>query len=565
MPEDFYKNQSAKRKHYLNLILDSEDTRKLIIAGPGTGKTYTFSELLKNIEGRDNLAITFINKLAEDMDSTLGDQAEVKTFHAYCKKLLHEINGRIVLVPYLTKIINKDAEIFDFQLQDIDGAFQRLEEASHEIAFYLERGDYYEAISFNDSVYRLYRAIRDGQFELPNFTQLVFDEFQDFNQLEVALIKELEQKGPILIVGDDDQAVYSSRNASPEFLRSIYNSGEYAIFQLPYCSRCPKVVVEATQSFINSFQANGGFKSRIDRPFFPYLQDKEYENNKYPKIITAQTTNIPCLSKFILKEIRNIPEKDITASYEDDYTTVLIIGQRQYLNPIAKKLSESFSSIISRESKDQGYSIVNAYELLLEDIDSNLGWRILAECLLSYDNFSKVLLESNNTEPFKNFISQDMIEATLQIVTLLSKDDLNEEELNEIKTLLNDNADNVINYFFSPEEIEVDVDDEQKEPSILLSSFEGCKGLSAGHVFIVGLNKGQMPRAKKINNIDDYDSSKFLVAMTRTRKQLYLLTNKWYYSPKENPSGYKKSVFISMIGEDFVEDMGYLKSSDLDK
>ena len=234
MPEDYYKNQSDKREHFLKLILDSQDTRKLIIAGPGTGKTYTFSQVLKHIEGRDNLALTFINKLVVDMDNAFGNQAEVKTFHAYCKKLLHEKNGRIVLVPYLTNVIQTDAVIFGLKLNDLDGAFQRLEEDSNEVAFYLERGDYYEAISFNDSVFRLYRAINDGALELPYFTQIVVDEFQDFNSLEVALINQLEKNGPILIVGDDDQAVYNLRNSSAEFLRSKYNSGDYTIFELPF-------------------------------------------------------------------------------------------------------------------------------------------------------------------------------------------------------------------------------------------------------------------------------------------------------------------------------------------
>jgi len=35
------------RDHYLNKILNSDTPRKLIIAGPGTGKTHTFKKLLE--------------------------------------------------------------------------------------------------------------------------------------------------------------------------------------------------------------------------------------------------------------------------------------------------------------------------------------------------------------------------------------------------------------------------------------------------------------------------------------------------------------------------------------
>jgi len=562
MKEEFYNNQETKRKHYLNLILDSKHSRKLIIAGPGTGKTYTFGQILKNIGGRDNLALTFINKLVDDMGGELGDHAEVKTFHAYCIKLLHEKTGRIILVPYLTYVIKKDAEIFGLELHDLDGAFQRLEEDSKEVAFYLKRGNYYEAISFNDSVYRLFRAIKDGEFELPNFTQIVVDEFQDFNPLEVALIKELEQKGPILIVGDDDQAVYNLRNSSSEFLKSKYNSGDYAIFQLPYCSRCPRVVVEATHSFINSIKKIGGFKSRIDRPFFPYLEDKKYENKNYPKIIVAQTTNIACLSKFILKEIQKIPDDDITESYEKDYPTVLIVGQRQYLNPLTKKLKESFDNIASSQAQDQGFGIANAYDLLVKNIDSNLGWRLLAECLLPYEEFLEVVLASKNGISIKHLLKQHFVDTNKKIVNFLTMTNLSYQELIKLKKLLKDSAEDVINHFYPSEPIsEVPID--ETKPIILVSSFEGCKGLSAGHVFIVGLNNGLMPRTNDIDNIDDYDCCKFIVAMTRTKKQLFLLSNKWDYAPGGNKA-FRKSFFFSMIPPDFLKDRGFLKSIDLD-
>ena len=45
--------------------------------------------------------------------------------------------------------------------------------------------------------------------------------------MEVAFIDELQKRGPILIVGDDDQAVYSLRNSSPEYIRSKFMSGDY--------------------------------------------------------------------------------------------------------------------------------------------------------------------------------------------------------------------------------------------------------------------------------------------------------------------------------------------------
>ena len=68
--------------------------------------------------------------------------------------------------------------------------------------------------------------------------------------MEVAFIDELEKRGSILIIGDDDQAVYDSRCASPDYLREKYNSGKYERFELPYCSRCPEVIVNAANAIL---------------------------------------------------------------------------------------------------------------------------------------------------------------------------------------------------------------------------------------------------------------------------------------------------------------------------
>lgn len=552
--------QKEKRRKYLEEILSSDSPRKLIIAGPGTGKTFTFGEVLKKHKGKQNLALTFIRKLVTDMEKDLGDYAEVKTFHAYCKKLLHKQNGRIELAPFLTKIIESDAVILERDLDSFDEKFQILAEGSPEVQFYLERGDYYEVISFNDSVFRLYTSVRDGNFELETYNQVVVDEFQDFNPLEVAFINELEKKSPILIVGDDDQAVYHARNSSPDYLREKLNSDKYQVFQLPYCSRCPQVIVHATNAFIQRVIKAGGFTSRIDRPFAPYLEGKEYENSTYPKIVSATTTNIACLSKLVISEIGKIPEIDIQEAQEKNYPCVLIVGKRQYLNPVAKKLRETFVNVNFTEAQNPDYSILDAYELLLAQENSNLGWQILAEFEFEEDQFGDMLRASLDGIPFVRFLPQEFVEKHESVIQILRSEQLSEDDRIKLVELLGDKGDAVVKYFF-PLEDEMEQEVDSNQPTILLSSFEGCKGLSAGHVFVVGLNDSVMPKIQD-NQIDDIECCRFLVALTRTRKCCYLISNKWDYSPKGQKT-FQRSTFMSLIPGEFLDEKGYLTSKDI--
>ena len=118
--------------------------------------------------------------------------------------------------------------------------------------------------------------------------------------------------------------------------------------------------------------------------------------------------------------------------------------------------------------------------------------------------------------------------------------------------------------FFPLEEPEVVP--EKTQPSILLTSYQGCKGMSAGFVFIIGANNGIMPQV--VNDISDVEICQFIVALTRTRKKCYILSEDWMYSPKDNRGNWipknGRSIFIDFIPKDCLDNLGNLKSKDID-
>ncbi len=560
MPDDLLKNQDEKRSEYLQIIMDSDSPKKLIVSGPGTGKTFTFKEIFIQSGSTNNLALTFIKRLVKDMESDLVDLAEVKTFHAFCKKLLHEKKGGFELYPFLTEIIIEDSSFLGPNFVDFKKHFQLLDEESPKIDFYLRRGNYYNAVCFDDSVFRVLKIVQIEPDFIPSYDQIVIDEFQDFNPLEVAFINELQKSNPILIAGDDDQAVYSLRNSSPSFLRDKYHSGDYSIFELPYCSRCPQVVVDATSKFIQAVIDHGGFSSRIDRLFVPYLEGNEEINTRYPKIVTAQISNIIGLANFIKSAIENIPDDEISEADAEGYPCVLIVGKKQYLNPIYKKLSDDYSRINYTYSSKFSYSLLEAYKILINDPDSNLGWRIVASIELNGEELGQILNRTQDFTPIISLLPPDVIERHRTILDLLIKVSLNFQQNELLKEQLNNNYTDIMKYFF-PEEIEEETEPDFTEPSILLTSFEGCKGLSSCHVFIVGLNRDIVPELNDEGRISDIEVSKFVVAMTRPRKLLYLLSNRYDYSPENGR--YFNSPFLDLIPEELKISRDYVKSNDI--
>ena len=232
------------------------------------------------------------------------------------------------LVHFLPEIVQKDALLLGKGEIDFATKFRILEHDSL-VKFYLERADYYGAVGFDDSVYRLLKEIQKAPEILPNFDQIVVNEFQDFNPLEVAFINELSKKGDILIVGDDDQAVYDNRSASPTHLRKLYLSPEFTRFELPFCGRCPQVVVDATNSLIDTAMRQGHLHGRIAKRYECFLDDKEIDNRKYPKIVTANCTTAKNIPKYIHREIEGIDKDDIRESHSkgSEYPTVLSVGK----------------------------------------------------------------------------------------------------------------------------------------------------------------------------------------------------------------------------------------------
>lgn len=398
------------REKYSNAIVLSKDKKKIIVAGPGTGKTFTFKQVSDSIAG-NKIILTFIRKLVSEMKPKFDSFVEVKTFHELCKGLLHKKLGYFDIEPFLPKIIQEDSDLLELGLSDFSNKFRNIEENSGEIKFYLDRSDYYETLSFDDSVYRFYKLASEDNTVLPHCQQIIIDEYQDFNKLEVSFIELLAVDNPILIAGDDDLAVYEGRCSSSKYIRDLYKSGNYTVFELPFCSRCPKVIVDSVNGLINESIKRGYLKDRIQKRYECFLPSKEEDSKKYPLITSIRLSNVSAIAKYIRKEIGLIDQKDIQDSYKEgeEYPTALIIGGNHLLKKIEPILEKDFN-VIKSHKKNDDYSITDAFRLLIKNECSNLGWRIIMD-LFSVDSMiiKKSIRESLNSSSCQllDFIPSD--------------------------------------------------------------------------------------------------------------------------------------------------------------
>jgi superfamily I DNA/RNA helicase len=255
---------------------------------------------------------------------------------------------------------------------------------------------------------------------------------------------------------------------------------------------------------------------------------------------------------YIEREIQKIPREEIDLANENGYPCVLIIGPRHYLSQINEFLvNESYKLDYEEKKKDNNLHILDGYKILLKDGESNLGWRIILE-------FDKV--ENRNDIIGMTHTDQvDIVEQlpegyrckhekVIDLLNHLKENTDSIEEQNELKKIIDLDLNEIKNQHGIKEEGETEESQnadsqEMGQPSIKLTTFQGCKGLSGGFVFIVGLNDGTIPM--KPHFPTDNEVCQFIVALTRARKKCYLISNRGF--GKEY--GLSPSKFINWIDE----------------
>ena len=142
-------------------IVSSDAGRKLIIAGPGTGKTYNFRRALEAVGG-GGLALTFIKALVADLAGDLGNLAQVNTFHGFCKSLAHRLaieglTRRFHYYPPLMILVAEDMRLLgrDVRERDLEGALHNMDDDDGLLSTLLELGAHYDAVARTDVVYRV--------------------------------------------------------------------------------------------------------------------------------------------------------------------------------------------------------------------------------------------------------------------------------------------------------------------------------------------------------------------------------------------------------------------------
>jgi superfamily I DNA/RNA helicase len=360
----------------------------------------------------------------------------------------------------------------------------------------------------------------------------VVDEFQDFNKLEVSLIDLLARKSPILLAGDDDQALYAFKHASAEHIRGRHTDKAHGFesFTLPYCSRCTQVIVDAINDVISTAIGKGNLQGRIKKDYIYFTdkkKDKESESN--PKLVYAQmfSSQIPW---FIEKQMAEIAEE-----VKDKFSVLIISPTKTQTNTVVSSLMEKgLNNLTYVEKKEENSAtIMDGFRLLLEDDNGNLGWRVVAKHMLTDADFATLIkaTDADSKQKTHSLLKADLkkrIRAVLKTLRALKKDE--NVDSKQVATALELIGVDPITVAKEHLKSEVVVESRGRYPAIRnipikATTIQSSKGLAADYVFITHFDDLYFIKEKDKTKVSDQDICNFLVAMTRARKKVFLISS----------------------------------------
>lgn len=650
-----FEEDLSKLNEQQRAAVEATEGYVLVFAGAGSGKTRVLTMRAANMVLRDGvdpssiLAITFTRKAANEMRTRLGDMLgdlartmEVRTIHSFCLRVLRSYAPRIGFgenflvstdgadVRKLAAEVSADVDL----PTDKDAVKDTMEfVAKRKNAGITPEAYYGMAKSWKEKSYaRFYdlmqRRMRDRNLmdfdDILLYTQVLLtnnpdvlqslseryayvsvDEYQDTNVVQDRIVTMLTQSnGNLMVVGDDDQAIYTWRGAEPENIISFARRHpRVQTFRLEQNYRSTGHIVSAASSIVSNNVARAEKTLRTDAVPGERVKvvcaDNDFGERDYlvRSIMKLHREGVPYSSMAVLYRINAISRSLEQAFVSNGIPYVINKGMsflsreevkaalsylRLFVNPFD---SASFRYVISRPRRGVGTGTVNAIETYARDHAVSLvqaagevadiaGYRIskkgregLREFSSMYDFYAAAdewvpsvselleqLLDASGlarhyAEAGEEY-GNDRIANLLEVVSMVGDVEGNVETDGET---LHDRAVAVLDEIAT-----MSAADEVKAvtDSVTLMTIHAAKGLEYPKVFVVGMDDGIFPHKarnpRERERMLEDERRLLYVAVTRAQELCVLMHAEvaTYYGKTDY---YEISPFIEEMSDDDVE------------
>lgn len=428
---------------------------------------------------------------------------------------------------------------------------------------------------FDDMLVACYYLLKNDSHLLESvrrqYQYILIDEFQDINRVQFEIIKTIVGDGRgLFVVGDDDQSIYQFRGAKPEFLlgfKEHFPNTKQIFLEVNY--RSTKDILNCSLALIEGNKAR--FHKKLTTP---------NPKGTLPEIIQCKDGVEE--AKWIIQRIgalkgQGIPLGEVAIIYRTNIQVRSVVESLLMANmPFC--LRDGMVSLYDQWLTQDLLSYLH----LADNINQpNLASRIMNKpkryiskeaisiAMKSSDHiFMNLLGNENLTEWQKNYIQQLLFD--LQQIKEKSLSDairfirknvgydsyvadyaafrkVSPASLLEVLDEIEDSAQGFASYM-EWEAFLLDMSQRVKEQAsrkgrmqdvVTLTTMHGSKGLEFHTVFVLDVVDGSIPHQKS-ETIQELEEERRLlyVAMTRAKKQLYLMVPKEKHGKAVAPSGF---------------------------
>lgn len=611
------------------LAIQHKDGPMLVLAGPGSGKTAVITKRVKNliteyhVDPGSILVITFTKAAAMEMKQRFfamagPNQAHVTfgTFHAVfftvLKLAYHYESSNIISEEQKFKLMREIISHHHLEYRDENELITNLlgeiskikndripiehfysgqcgEEIFRDIyKEYQKRLKRARLIDFDDMLLYTYELFCERPDILEawqkKYRYIMIDEFQDINQIQFDIVRQMAAPlNNLFVVGDDDQSIYRFRGSKPELMlafRKSYPDAKQVLLDINY--RCDeRILADALHLIAHN-------RTRFDKKIVAFSKGEKGGTSQHPSgeeegnisgVRYLGYENQRAQNDAILREIKALVEKG--SHYEDfailfrTNTQPRILTEQLMDENIPFRMRDHIPSLYEHWIAKDIFTYLRIAGGSRERTDflqimnrpkRYIGRDSLCEPQVAFDEWIKLYEE----QPWIG----ERIEKLWYDVKLLSKmspyaainyirrgigyDDylkeysdyhnLNPEDLLDILEELQATSKGYQNYeewFLHIREYSDRMKEQERARSemanaVTLATLHSAKGLEFENVYIIDANEGIMPYKKAVLEQDIEEERRlFYVGMTRAKKNLCIC-----YTSSVNDKSMEPSRFL---------------------
>jgi len=215
------------------------------------------------------------------------------------------------------------------------------------------------------------------------------------------------------------------------------------------------------------------------------------------------------------------------------FSILIISPTRIQSRDIARALiNKGFQNVEYVEKGKPEVALIDGLLVLLDDQIDNLGWRITSRLLLPDSEFEKLLKKSYDDPSLKlsEMINSDCKRETLDLLDTLQRikggRTIPKDKLENFLIKIGMDGQDMTKKYLKNKLFPINSGDPAvRKIPIRATTIQSSKGLSDEYVFITHFDDKYFIKDRETTKPTDHEICNFLVALTRTKKRVYLISS----------------------------------------